>query len=97
MALMAKKHKPFKIPPLFKRDRDILSIANDQKKFAALKEVIDSATKVSEKLETCKTLEEWFAIVETKLPDFANKTEFTKKLEKLVYEYSNESEGSDPA
>ena len=48
---MAKKHKLFKIPPLFKRDRDILSIANDPKKFAALKEVIDSATKVSEKLE----------------------------------------------
>lgn len=94
---MAKKHKPFNIPPLFKRDKDLLSIANDPKKFAALKEVVDSAVKVSEKLETCKTLQEWFAIAETKLPDFANKTEFTKKLEKLVYEYSNESEGSDPA
>lgn len=94
---MAKKHKPFKIPPLFKRDRDLLSIANDPKKFTALKEVIDSAVKISENLETCKTLQEWLAVAETKLPDFTNKNEFTKKLENLVYEYSNESERSDPA
>ena len=94
---MPKKHKPFKIPPLFKRDKDLLSIVNNPKKLAALRDIVDTAAEVSEKIETCKTLQEWFSIAEARLPDFANKTEFTQKLEKLVYEYSNESEGSNPA
>ncbi len=95
--LMAKKHKSFNMPPLFKRDKDLLAIANNPKKFTALKEVIDAAAKASEKMETCKTLREWFNAVEPRLPDFTNKTEFTQKLETLVYEYSDESERSNPA
>lgn len=94
---MAKKQKTFNLPPLFRRDRDILALANNPKKFAAFKDVIDTAAKVSENMQSCKTLKEWFAFVETKLPDFTNKEEFTQKLESLVYEYSNESENSNPA
>lgn len=94
---MAKKHKVFKIPPLFKSDRDLLSIANDPKKFAALRDVIDKAAGISEKFKQCKTLSEWLSVVVGLLPEFEKKSEFVQKLETLAYEYNNESENSKPA
>ena len=46
-----KKPKQFSMPPLFKRDKDMLSIMNDPKKMKALKEVVDQAAKVSENIK----------------------------------------------
>ena len=42
------------MPPLFKKDRDMLSIINSPEKMKALKEVVDQAAKVSENLKHFK-------------------------------------------
>ncbi len=87
-----KKPKQFNMPPLFKRDKDLLSIINDQKKLNALKGVIDQAAKVSENLKHFKDLHTWYAYVITILPDFENSSNFKTQLETLINEYCNESE-----
>jgi len=87
-----KKPKTFNMPPLFKRDKDMLSIINDPKKFQALKDVVDQAAKVSENLKHFKDLQTWYAYVITILPDFENSSNFKNQLETLVNEYCNESE-----
>lgn len=92
-----KKHKPFKIQPLFRRDKDLLSIMNDPTKLAVLKEVVDSAKTVSENMKKPKTLESWYAAVVQQIPEISKKQEFTQKLEELVYEYSNEPKRNNPA
>lgn len=83
--------------PLFRRDKDLLSIINNPTKMAALKQVVDSAKTVSENMKKPNTLESWFASVCQQIPEISNKQEFTQKLEKLVYEYSDESERNNPA
>jgi hypothetical protein len=87
---MAHGKNKFKMPPMFKRDKDLLSIANDPKKFNALKAVIDQAAKMNENFKHFKNIHEWYCYVETLIPEFEKKTEFTKKLEELVYEYYDE-------
>lgn len=87
-----KKPKQFSMPPLFKRDKDMLSIMNDPKKMKALKDVIDQAAKVSENLKHFKDLYTWYAYVITILPDFENSSNFKNQLETLINEYCNESE-----
>lgn len=88
---MAHGKSKIKMPPLFKRERDLLSIANNPQKLKALKEVIDQTAKINENIKNFKNIHEWFCYVETLIPNFDQKTEFTKKLEALVYEYYNES------
>lgn len=85
------------MPPLFKRDRDLLSIINDPSKMAALKNVVDSAKTVSENMKAPTTLEAWLESVRPQIPEISNKQEFTQKLETLVYEYSDESKRNNPA
>lgn len=92
---MAHGKSSFKMPPLFRKEKDFYSIVNDPKKLQALKAVVDQAAKVNDNFKHFKTIFEWYAYVETILPDFEKKKEFTEKLEKLIYEYSNESKGSD--
>lgn len=92
-----RKHKPIKMPPLFKRDKDLLSIINNPTKMAALKSVVDSAKTVSENMKKPKTLESWLDVVRVQIPEISNKQEFTQKLERLVYEYSDEPERNNPA
>lgn len=87
-----KKQKQFKMPPLFKKDRDMLSIINSPEKMKALKEVVDQAAKVSENLKHFKDLQTWYAYVITILPDFENMSNFKNQLETLINEYCNESE-----
>lgn len=80
------------MPPLFKKDRDMLSIINSPEKMKALKEVVDQAAKVSENLKHFKDLQTWYAYVITILPDFENMSNFKNQLETLINEYCNESE-----
>lgn len=80
------------MPPLFKKDRDMLSIINSPEKMKALKEVVDQAAKVSENLKHFKDLQAWYAYVITILPDFENMSNFKNQLEALINEYCNESE-----
>lgn len=80
------------MPPLFKKDRDMLSIINSPEKMKALKEVVDQAAKVSENLKHFKDLRTWYAYVITILPDFENMSNFKNQLETLINEYCNESE-----
>lgn len=87
-----KKQKQFKMPPLFKKDRDMLSIINSPEKMKALKEVVDQAAKVSENLKHFKDLQTWYTYVITILPDFENMSNFKNQLETLINEYCNESE-----
>jgi len=93
---MAHGKSNFKMPPLFKKEKDFYGIVNDPKKLKALKEVVDQAAKVNNNLKNPKTLHEWLAYVTTIIPNFENKNEFTEKLEALVYEYNDEQEGSLP-
>ena len=60
---MAHGKNKFKMPPMFKRDKDLLSIANDPKKFNALKAVIDQATKMNENFKHFKNIHEWYCYV----------------------------------
>ena len=87
-----KKPKQFKMPPLFKKDRDMMSIINNPAKMQALKEVVDQAAKVTENLKHFKDLQTWYAYVITILPDFENSSNFKNQLETLINEYCNESE-----
>ncbi len=92
---MAHGKSSFKMPPLFRKEKDFYSIVNDPKKLQALKAVVDQAAKVNDNFKQFKTNFEWYAYVETIFPEFKKKKEFTEKLEKLIYEYSNESKRSD--
>lgn len=92
---MHNKKKTFKIPPLFNKEKDLYSIVNNPKKLEALKAVVNQAAKINENFKSFKTVFEWYAYVETLIPNFEKKQEFTEKLEKLVYEYTDESERSD--
>lgn len=91
---MAHGKHSYKMPPLFKKEKDFYGIVNDPKKLKALKEVVEQAAKVNDNLKNFKNLHEWYCFVETLIPNFEQKTEFTKKLEALVYEYYNEPEDS---
>lgn len=93
---MHNKKKTFKLPPLFKKEKEFLSIANNPQKLNELKNIVNQAVKINEKFKSFKTLFEWYAYCETLIPEFEKKSEFTKKLEELIYEYTNESKGSDP-
>ena len=89
---MAHGKNKFKMPPLFKKEKDLFGIVNDPKKLKALKEVVDQAAKVNEHLKEFKNIHEWLAYVTTLIPNFEKKNEFTEKLEALVYEYYDEQE-----
>ena len=93
---MAHGKNKFKMPPLFKKEKDLFSIANDPKKLNALKEVIDKATKINENFKKFKNIHEWYCYIETLIPNFEKKKEFTEKLEALIYEYYDEQEDSLP-
>ena len=93
---MAHGKHTYKLPPLFKKEKDFYGIVNDPKKLKALKEVVDQASKVNSHLKDFKNVYEWFCFVETLIPNFEQKTEFTEKLEALVNEYHNEPEASLP-
>lgn len=89
---MAHGKHTYKLPPLFKKEKDLFNIANDPKKLKALKEVVDQAAKIGDNFKKFKDIHEWYCYVETLIPNFENKTEFTEKLEALVYEYYDEQE-----
>lgn len=91
---MAHGKHTYKMPPLFKKEKDFYSIVNNPKKLQALKEVVDQASKVNSHLKDFKNVYEWFCFVETLIPNFEQKTEFIEKLEALVNEYHNEPEDS---
>lgn len=91
---MAHGKNKFKMPPLFKKEKDLFRIANNPKKLEALKEVVDQAAKINNNLKNPKNLHEWLAYVTTLIPGFEKKNEFTEKLEALVYEYNDEQEDS---
>ena len=93
---MAHGKHTYKMPPLFRKEKDLFNIANDPKKLKALKEVVDQAAKVNEHFKKFNNINEWYSYVETLIPNFAKKNEFTEKLEALVYEYNDEQEGSLP-
>lgn len=93
---MAHGKHTYKMLPLFKKEKDFYSIVNNPKKLQALKEVVDQASKVNSHLKDFKNVYEWFCFVETLIPSFEQKTEFTEKLEALVNEYHNEPEDSLP-
>jgi len=89
---MAHGKNKFKMPPLFRKEKDLFNIANDPKKLKALKEVVDQAAKVNEHFKKFNNINEWYSYVGTLIPNFEKKNEFTEKLEALVYEYYNEQE-----
>ena len=91
---MAHGKNNFKMPPLFKKEKDLFSIANDPKKLNALKEVVEQAAKINENFKKFKNIHEWYCYVETLIPNFEKKTEFTEKLKALIYEYYDEPENS---
>lgn len=93
---MAHGKHTYKMPPLFKKEKDLFGIVNDPKKLKALKEVVDQAAKVNEHFKKFNNINEWYSYVETLIPNFEKKNEFTEKLEALVYEYNDEQEGSLP-
>lgn len=80
------------MPPLFKSERDLLDIANNPKKLSALRDVVDSATRVFDNSKPCKTLDEWFAVSEVRIPEFQGREKFVEALGNLINEYSNEPE-----
>ena len=51
---MAHGKNKFKMPPLFRKEKDLFNIANDPKKLKALKEVVDQAAKVNEHFKYIK-------------------------------------------
>ena len=89
---MAHGKSSFKIPPLFKKEKEFYSIVNNPTKFKALMEVVDKAAQVNEHFKNFKSVQEWSFYVETLLPEFDKKEEFINKLEELVDEYSDEQE-----
>ena len=97
---MAHGKHTYKMPPLFKKENARRTVqtqlVNNPKKLQALKEVVDQASKVNSHLKDFKNVYEWFCFVETLIPNFEQKTEFTEKLEALVNEYHNEPEDGLP-
>lgn len=86
-----KKHANFKMPPLFRKEKDMINIVNNPEKLKKLAEVVAKAHSTSENLKKFDDIIGWFGYVSQLLPnDFKKKEEFVFKLEELVNEYSNE-------
>lgn len=82
--------------PLFRRERDMLSIVNNPEKLKKLAEIVNQASKTSENLKKCDDLKGWFAYTTQLLPEtFKKREEFISKLSELINEYNNESERND--
>lgn len=89
-----KKHKPVKMQPLFRKEKDYLKAINNPKTLAALKDMVAQANHVTDNIVHPKNLNDWMVYVISILPKFETDTEFCEKLKELVNEYSNESKGS---
>lgn len=89
-----KKHKPVKMQPLFRKEKDYLKAINNPKTLAALKDMMAQANHVTDNIVHPKNLNDWMVYVISILPKFETDAEFCEKLKDLVNEYSNESKGS---
>lgn len=91
-----KKKKPIVLPPLFRKERDMMGIVNNPEKLKKLADVVAQAQTTVDNLKKCDDLRSWMAYTIQLLPQtFEKREEFITKLSELVDEYCNEPERND--
>lgn len=91
-----KKKKPIVLPPIFRKEKDMIGIVNNPEKLKKLAEAVAQAHATSENLKKCTDMRAWLAYTIQLLPDsFEQKDEFILKLNELINEYCNEPERND--
>lgn len=92
-----KKHKPFKMQPLFRREKDLLSLVKSKDGLDKIKELAQITNSMQKTLDiAAKDLIEWQNKVCALLPnEFKQNTKFLTELSDLVarYEITNTEQG----
>ena len=63
-----KKHKPVKMQPLFRKEKDYLKAINNPKTLEALKDMVAQANHVTDNIVHPKNLNDWMVYVISILP-----------------------------
>lgn len=85
-----KKKKSIVMPPLFRKEKDMMGIVNNPDKLKALAEIVAQANKVTDTIKECKDMTTWHSYVVSLVPQFEKREEFITKLNELVNEYCDE-------
>lgn len=93
-----KKHKPFKMQPLFRRDKDLLAIINSKDGLDKVKELAQITNNMQKTVSiAAKDLIEWQDKACALLPnDFKQNKQFLTELSNLVarYEITSTEQGN---
>jgi hypothetical protein len=63
-----KKHKPIKMQPLFRKDKDYRKVISNPKTLETLKEMVNQSKQVTDNIVHPKNLNDWMVYVISILP-----------------------------